>query len=209
MKDHKGSTPLHAASANGRAAVVQALLEHGAEVDVRDAMDETPLLHAARKGRGQVVRLLVEAGADVNARTRRGMTAMKIAESVGNHGVAAALLRGPVRTAMVSGDFLTEAHLELSAGRPPPVVHGVEYDENNFRGWRFTLQVGNELSRGTWRDTMEEAIKDRDAVQKALDRGTSDDKILSVIDRLHQVIREPIPEMSAPLNLRPRKRKSE
>ena len=71
-----GNTPLHVAAINGRDAVVQMLVEAGADVKVVDEKGATPLCEALRWFRGwrqknedheAVVRMLVEAGADVKA----------------------------------------------------------------------------------------------------------------------------------------------
>ena len=68
-------TPLHVAAQHGHAAVVEALLRHGADVMARDEGDHaTPLHWAAEGGHLEVVRMLVEAGADVNLADRDGVT---------------------------------------------------------------------------------------------------------------------------------------
>ena len=54
------------AAAEGHAAVVQALIEAGADFRTRLPSGFTPLLFAVREGRLDVVRILLEAGADVN-----------------------------------------------------------------------------------------------------------------------------------------------
>ena len=54
------------AAAEGHAAVVEALLEAGADFRARLPSGFTPLLFAVREGRLDVVRVLLKAGADVN-----------------------------------------------------------------------------------------------------------------------------------------------
>ena len=49
---------------NGHTAVVQLLLEAGAEKDARDSEDRTALMEASRNGHISVVQLLVDAGAE-------------------------------------------------------------------------------------------------------------------------------------------------
>jgi len=58
----EGTTPLHLASKYGRSDVARLLIEHGAEVDVKDSRGRTPLQLASAEGRDEVVDLLLEYG---------------------------------------------------------------------------------------------------------------------------------------------------
>ena len=60
-------TPLQAAVVLGYTAIVKFLLEHGADVNVRDKHNSTPLHEASGSGNLAVMRLLLSGGADVNA----------------------------------------------------------------------------------------------------------------------------------------------
>ena len=64
--DRRGQTALMWAAAEGHAAVVELLIEVGADFRARLASGFTPLLFAVREGHTDVVRALLEAGADVN-----------------------------------------------------------------------------------------------------------------------------------------------
>jgi ankyrin repeat protein len=55
-------TPLHAASCQGHAAVVKALVELGADKDAKDANGETALHFAAQYGHAEVLRVLAQLG---------------------------------------------------------------------------------------------------------------------------------------------------
>ncbi len=74
-------TPLHQAVRHGHALVAQALLDHGATVDARDAKGETPLRRAVNCRQLEIVQLLVRRGADSHAADRRGVTPLEVARS--------------------------------------------------------------------------------------------------------------------------------
>ena len=67
-------TPLHQAARRGYFSVAQALLDHGASIEARDAKRETPLRRAVNCRQIEIVRLLVRHGADPHAADRRGVT---------------------------------------------------------------------------------------------------------------------------------------
>jgi lysophospholipase len=64
-------TPLHTAALQGSAQCTRALLEVGALVHVRDALDHTCLFYAARVRAREVVEMLVGAGAHLGETDRR------------------------------------------------------------------------------------------------------------------------------------------
>lgn len=73
--DGQGETCLILAARTGRDDIVDALLEHGAEVDKRDeGFAQTALMVAAREGHASIVRRLLALGAKVDAQTRAGKT---------------------------------------------------------------------------------------------------------------------------------------
>lgn len=72
-------TALHHAAEQGLEAMVQLLLDSGAQVDLRNGREQTALMLAARSGHESVVRLLLQEGADINATDSEGYTALDIA----------------------------------------------------------------------------------------------------------------------------------
>ncbi|KAJ8684109.1 hypothetical protein QAD02_019901 [Eretmocerus hayati] len=73
----KGLTPLHLASCE---CVAEALIEHGANVHIREKKElKTPLHLAAEKNRKAVVEMLLKAGADANTRQLDGKAALHLA----------------------------------------------------------------------------------------------------------------------------------
>ncbi len=91
--DEDGVTPLLAATATGRGALVALLAESGADLNQRDPDGATPLQLAAEAGRTEVVAALVRRGADVNATTRGGHNALQLAVVEGHATAVRALLR--------------------------------------------------------------------------------------------------------------------
>jgi hypothetical protein len=82
-KSVHGAAALFNAIVNGRLATVDALVQTGANVNVRTVNGTTPLMVAASKGFSDIVKTLLDAGADPNARKADGMTALTIAEAAG------------------------------------------------------------------------------------------------------------------------------
>ncbi|XP_013402484.1 ankyrin-2 [Lingula anatina] len=73
-------TPLHHAVLEQHPAVVEKLLELGADTDVRNAYKLTPLHLACMRGNREIVKLLVEAGADTMAADDDGDTPLDVAK---------------------------------------------------------------------------------------------------------------------------------
>ena len=65
---------LHQAARHRVVAVVEALLDHGASIDMPDAKGHTPLRRAVNCRQVEIVRLLVRRGADRQRADRRGVT---------------------------------------------------------------------------------------------------------------------------------------
>lgn len=80
---HSGVTPLAAAVAARREALVGLLLEHQVATDQRLPNDATALMVAAAMGYPEIVTLLLAAGADVNAADRSGRSALHAAAQFG------------------------------------------------------------------------------------------------------------------------------
>lgn len=79
MKNALANTPLHAAAAGGRDALVELLVQAGAPIDARDGFGNTPLMVAAANGLVASVKLLLARGADPSARNAEGKTARDFA----------------------------------------------------------------------------------------------------------------------------------
>ena len=83
---------LHIAAGKGDTAVVEALLEAGADVEAKDSHGWTALHIAAMEGHSAVVKVLLEAGADVNAKDNTDGTALLNAAMIGHYAIIKTLL---------------------------------------------------------------------------------------------------------------------
>ena len=104
-EEEHGCTMLVAASFAGNEAMVAALLQRGASVNLQSSKGDTALMNASLLNHPAVVRQLLAAGADPALRDEEGETAADLAESKG-HAAVVALLH----------------EQEPHAGRPAPAV---------------------------------------------------------------------------------------
>ena len=94
--DDSGGTALHLAAQKGYLSVAETLIQHGANLEARNArmnQGQTPLHRATIYGRPALVALLLAKGADVNARDASGVTALGRAVLSGQSGAMDALLK--------------------------------------------------------------------------------------------------------------------
>ena len=91
-RDDRGLTALHVASLHGQVAVVDFLLEHGANVNDIDADGIAPLHCASARGHQNTLLLLLHVDADLNLADTRGNTPLHLAADHGHEGCVKALL---------------------------------------------------------------------------------------------------------------------
>lgn len=127
-----GYTSLHYAAMNGHAEIAKALIDAGADVEVREMHTQyTPILLAAMNGHAEVVQALIGAGADVNVKMCGLVTPLIAAASAGNVKAVKALIDAGARSlphrllalamAWSKGHFITVLVLmtRWSPVRPP------------------------------------------------------------------------------------------
>lgn len=86
--NRKGWSPLHYAASGPDAAVVQLLVDRGAEIDARSPNGSTPLMLAAQYGPEESVKLLLARSADVSLRNDLGLMAADFARRGGREQLA-------------------------------------------------------------------------------------------------------------------------
>ncbi len=108
-EDGNGQTPLSYAAADGCEAVVQLLLEKGADTETKDRFPgRTPLSQAVEGGHEAVVRLLLEKGADTETKDRfSGRTPLSQAVEGGHEAVVRLLLEKGANTETMDITFQT------------------------------------------------------------------------------------------------------
>jgi ankyrin repeat protein len=74
-----GWTPLHYAATTGHVAIIRMLLEHHAYIDAESPNGTTPLMMAAHYGTPEATKLLLEEGADPLIKNSQGFTALDFA----------------------------------------------------------------------------------------------------------------------------------
>jgi len=85
------TTAIEAAADGGFDKIVEILIDHGADVNPKDANGFTPLMRACYQGYPDTVAVLVKGGADISLKTPHGASAISIARERGYPDIAAFL----------------------------------------------------------------------------------------------------------------------
>jgi len=121
-----GASPLSEAAALGNAALVEALLNAGADAKSLTTIDgETVLMTAARAGNAATVKLLLERGAEVNVKeTYKGQTALMWAAAERHTDVVKLLLDHGADWKVISFDHETKMPKLSAASSVSPMARG-------------------------------------------------------------------------------------
>ena len=168
-----GVTMLMVACSSGYFALIEALLQHGADVNLADSNGVTALMCAAENGRAQIVKRLLKAGAQPEAHHAHGHTAQQLAESQGHaecsrllHEHAAALstpLSSPVPDDEAEGLFGAQpaqsADLERRRAAKQQKKQRQRDQKRQQAGQRATVeQLGNVTSPDTSVDAVDDVL---------------------------------------------------
>ena len=90
--DYEGRTALSAAADKNHLAVVQHLVEQGADMEIGDSYGSNPIIYASTYGHLEVVRYLLEQGADRDKASNYGITSLHEAARRGHLEIAKLLM---------------------------------------------------------------------------------------------------------------------
>lgn len=107
---------IHQASARGCGKIVQSLLLHKADVNLRDCSGQTALHCAAGYGHTEVVGMLLEKGADVQLKDDEGQTVLHCAAGQGHRSVVELLLSKNVDNQAADAEGQTALHFAARRG---------------------------------------------------------------------------------------------
>ena len=118
-----GRTPLHWAASGGHVALVDWLLQHGAEVNAADRFGCTALHLAAELGREHVLTSLLNAGADARAELKNGKSVMHLSAQGQNAAIVKTLMaHGAELDIFASASLGLRRRVEALLKRNPELV---------------------------------------------------------------------------------------
>ena len=134
------------ASAKGHAAIVEALIQAGADVDKALNNGTTALIWASEKGHAVIVEALIQAGADIDKADSNGNTALMFASEAGLGAIVEALI-------MQAG-----ADVDMAMNNGAREVMVLSWRPSSRLGAR---QCGLKLASGGWSCCYRESLKGR------------------------------------------------
>jgi ankyrin repeat protein len=148
--DEYNMNALHVATAMGGTAVLEALLEHGADPNAASTVGETPLMNTCFGDKAASAELLLAHGADPNARNIGGESALMYAARMGSAETARVLLRhgADMDAGVPGGDTPLIMAAQQGQAKVVRVLvdHGADLDARNADG-RTALELAREKGR--------------------------------------------------------------
>jgi ankyrin repeat protein len=152
----------------GDIARIRELIDAGADVNAKDALDRTPLHLAAFHGRTEIIDLLIAHGADVNARDLTATSPLHAAVVAGKQGEAVRMLldRGADLHA-INEEGQSALHLAAATGQPKLtkflIERGADVHKVDFDG-RLPVYYARENRHPQTTSVLERAAKGKPAV---------------------------------------------
>lgn len=184
-----GRTALHQAAIENWMDEVDLLLEHKADVNVKDQANWTPLCHAAKLGHGLVMKKLMQAGADINSVNDELSTPLHLASANGHFECVRLLLdkkaklededhyhRTPLWRAMVSNrEHVSRLLLEYGANPNTKLQNGrillnrvAELGNTSVARMLLEKGVDVEMAHEKWKTPLYQAVKAKKIVMIGL-----------------------------------------
>jgi ankyrin repeat protein len=151
----------------GDVARIREIIDTGADVNAKDALDRTPLHLAAFYGRTEIIDLLIAHGADVNARDPIAMPPLHAAVIAGKQGEAVKMLldrHADLHAINVEGQ--SALHLAAATGQPKLtkflIERGADVHKADFDG-RLPVYYATRNHHPQTMAVLERAAKERPA----------------------------------------------
>lgn len=136
---------LHAAAQNGHREIVELLLKHGLDLEIKSENEWTPLACAAREGKHDVASLLLEHGANISAQDSDGWTPLMRGALGGHLRLAEMLLKHGADISNQDFDGLNALMAAASQGHTELVEYllkqGAELDHRDKDGVTAVLEA--------------------------------------------------------------------
>ena len=123
-KDQDGKTPIYHAAESDNVAIVQYLIECGADVNAKSDTERTPLHIAVCRRAEDIIKMLVEYGTDVNAKDSRGTTSLHWA-------MTRSITEGTAKDRIEIARFLISNGADVNARILGYLFTMADYDQDN------------------------------------------------------------------------------